>query len=270
MRRSVSLSLSLLVSLWAMPLAAQDAPPAAAEAPAAEAPAEDTAAPTPEPSPLQQADTLFDQGTLKSIQASLPLYSQVADAEPKNFEAQWKAGRAHRQYADKAKERQKKNWKKLSAKHGKLGMKYSARAIELEPSKPHGHHWYGSSVGTYADGVSIITALSEGLKDKTEKAFEKAYSLDKKYNEAGPVLALGRFWSVLPWPMTDNDKALKYLREFQKYYPNKAEGQIYLAEVLIDEGGDAFKAEAGKLLDKAEKSGVPYYVQRAKELRKDL
>jgi len=222
------------------------------------------------PDSLAQADALYGRGDLASMQGSLALYDLAATARPDDYDAQWKAARAHREYANKAKEQQVAGWTHLCAEQGKIAMAQASAAIKLQPDRAPAHLWYGSAVATYADGVSLITALSEGLKDKTQRAFERAYQLDKHYNEAGPVLALGRFWSVLPWPLKDNKKALKFLREFQQLFPAKPEGQAYLAEVLIDEGGAANEADATTLLDQLDRCGVPYYQERAKELRKKL
>ncbi|MBN2359864.1 MAG: hypothetical protein JXR83_10450 [Deltaproteobacteria bacterium] len=219
---------------------------------------------------LAQAELLYQRGDLASMRSALALYDQAASARPGDYEAQWKAARCHREYANKAKELQIKGWKKLCAEHGKVAMAYGAKAIAIEPDRAPGHLWYGSAVGTYADGVSLLTALAEGLKDKTQRAFERAYQIDKHYNEAGPMLALGRFWSVLPWPMKDNRRALQFLREYQRHFPAKPEGQLYLVEVLLDEGGKANQAEARTLLDQLERCGVPFYQQRAVELRGKL
>ena len=86
-------------------------------------------------------------------------------------------------------------------------MGFAEKAITLAPDKVEGYYYYGLSVGIYSDGVSILTALSEGLKNKTQQSFETAYKIDKTYNRGGPMLSLGRFWTVLPWPMNDEDKA---------------------------------------------------------------
>ena len=79
-------------------------------------------------------------------------------------------------------------------------MDYAQKAIDLQPGKPDGHFYYGVSAGTYSDGVSIATVFTEGLKNKTQTSSEKAYAY-KTYEQGGPILALGRFWTVLPWPL---------------------------------------------------------------------
>ncbi len=140
-----------------------------------------------------------------------------------------------REYGKEAKRQRIEGWKEICARHGKEGMKYAQGAMEQEPGKTEGFYFYGLSVGIYSDGVSILTALAEGLKKKTQNGFEKAYELDKMYDEAGPILALGRFWAVVPWPFKDKKKALKFYREYQRtqYFAKKDEGKVYLAELLL-------------------------------------
>ncbi len=151
-------------------------------------------------------------------------------------------------------------------------MKYAEKAVEQRPDKPDGHYYYGLNAGIYSDGVSIFTALAEGLKSKTQSSFEKAYVLDKMYNEAGPILALGRFWAVVPWPYKDKKKALKFYREYQKtrYFNKKVEGKIYLAEVLLELKGKENKEEAKALLKKASRSDEKYFIDWAKRLLRKI
>jgi hypothetical protein len=88
------------------------------------------------------------------------------------------------------------------------------------------------------------------------------------YKEGGPMIALGRFWQVLPWPMYDRKKSLQYYREYQatKYFADNIEVHVYLGELLIQMGGDKNKAEAKGYLEKAAKSNDPYFRDQALEL----
>ena len=221
---------------------------------------------------LAQADKLFDQGGLENYRQAIELYQKALAENPDSYEANWKSARAHREYGDAAKTQKMEGWKDICAKSGKEGMKYAQKAIELEPEKPDGYYYYGLNVGIYSDGVSIFTALAEGLKDKTQKSFEKTYAIDKMYKEAGPMIALGRFWQVLPWPMYDRKKALQYYREYQttKYFADNIEVHVYLGELLIQMGGDKNKAEAKGYLEKAAKSDDPYFRDWANELLKKI
>ena len=221
---------------------------------------------------LAEADRLFASGGLENLQKSIPLYTQAAAQEPGSFEVLWKCARAHREYANLAKQQAVPDWKNICAEHGKIGMQCAQKAIDLQPEKPDGHYYYGVNVGIYSDGVSIVTALAEGLKDKTQSSFEKAYALDKSYKQGGPMLSLGRFWSVLPWPLRDRQKGLDYFREYQQagYFDANIEAHLFLSELLIQMGGDDQKKEARGYLDKAAHSPDPYFKQWAARLLAEL
>ncbi len=219
-------------------------------------------------SSLEQADTLYDQGGLDNIKKSIGLYLAAVKDNPKDYGTNWKCARAHRDYGNLSKRKKVEGWKKICAEYGKKGMEYAKQAIDIAPDKPAAHYYYGISVGIYSDGVSILTALSEGLKNKTQSSFEKAYELDKMYNDAGPMLSLGRFWAVLPWPMKDKKDSLKYYREYQQtpYFADSDEAHIFVAELLLDIGGKDNKAEAKTLLEKAAGAEEPYFGDWAKRL----
>ena len=219
-----------------------------------------------------EADKLYRLGGLENYKQAIELLEKELAANPDSYEANWKCSRSHREYGNKAKSQKVDGWKDICAEYGKKGMQYAQKAIELEPGRPDGHYYYGLNVGIYSDGVSIFTALSEGLKDKTQTSFEKTYEIDKMYKEAGPMLSLGRFWAVLPWPMRDRDKSLEYYREYQatEYFADNLEAHFYLGEVLYQIGGKENKAEAKGLLEKAATSEDPYFADQAKDLLKKL
>ena len=221
---------------------------------------------------VSDADKLFEQGGLANYKQAIELYQKAIAANPGSYEANWKCARAHREYGDAVKSQKVEGWKDICARYGKEGMQYAQKAAELDPAKPDGYYYYGLNVGVYSDGVSVFTALAEGLKDKTQNSFEKTYEIDKMYKEGGPMIALGRFWAVLPWPMYDRKKSLKYYREYQatEYFADNAEAHVYLGELLVQMGGDKNKAEAKGYLKKAAQSDDPYFRDKAKELSAKL
>ena len=221
---------------------------------------------------LAEADKIFDEGGVENFKKSIELYQKAVEQQPDDYEANWKLARAIREYADKSRKKGVEGWKDICAKYGKEGMKYAQKAIELKPERPDGYYYYGLNVGIYSDGVSILTALGEGLKGKTQESFEKTYEINKLYKDGGPMLSLGRFWAVLPWPMTDRKKALAYYREYQQteYFATNTEAQVFLAELLIQMGGDKNKAEAKGYVEKALQSDDPYFKDYAARLQADL
>ena len=221
---------------------------------------------------LAEADRIFDQGGLENYKKSIDLYIKAVEQHADDYEAAWKCARAHREYADKAKKKGVEGWKEICAQYGKAGMQYAQKAIELKPERPDGHYYYGLNVGIYSDGVSIFTALKEGLKNKTQQSFEKTYEINKMYKDGGPMLSLGRFWAVLPWPLHDRKKSLAYYREYQqtKYFASNTEAQLFLAELLIQMGGDENETEAKGYVENGLKSDDPYFVDWAKRLQSKL
>jgi hypothetical protein len=221
---------------------------------------------------LTDADALYASAGLENYRAAIPLYEKAVAEEPNNYDALWKCARAHREYGNEVKKQGGPDWEDLCAQHGKAGMQYAEQAIALAPEKVEGHYYFGLSVGIYSDGVSILTALGEGLKNKTQESFEKAYAIDKTYKQGGPMLSLGRFWTVLPWPMDDEDKALAYFREFQSagFLEDSVEGKVYFAELLMNIGGQDNETEARQLLQAAAQSPEAYYAEWAKRLLQEL
>jgi len=216
---------------------------------------------------IAQADALFDKGDVDSILESIPLYIKAVEANPNSYEANWKCARAHREYANLNLEQELEGWKDVCKKYGKDGMRYGEKAKELEPEKIEGHYYYGLCVASYSDGVSILKALKEGLKGSTQKAFYKAYEIDKMFEDGGPILAIARFWHQLPFPLRNKRRAQKYFEEHHKYFPDDPQGLVYFAELLIDRRK---KDEARPLLEKAVAGDEPYYSKLAKKLLEDL
>lgn len=212
---------------------------------------------------LADADALWAKKGLDNLKKASELYAKAVQANPSSYEACWKASRGFRDYGNGAKTSGAAGWKEICKSAGKAGMQYGEKAQALNPNGVEGWYYYGISVGTYADGVSIVTALKEGLKGKTQKGFETAYAKNKMYDDGGPILALGRFWMVLPWPMKDDKKSEQYLREYLKLFPNKPEAQVYIGELLIDMKK---KDEAKTWLNKAAASSDKYWAGEAKKL----
>lgn len=221
---------------------------------------------------LSMADELYEQGGIENYKRSIELYLKAVKENSNDYDANWKSARAYREYGEAIKRQAVEGWKKACTKYGKEGMKYAEKAIKQRPDRPDGHYYYGLNVGIYSDGVSVLTALAEGLKSKTQSSLEKAYELDKMYDEAGPMLSLGRFWAVVPWPYKDKKKALKFYREYQQtqYFNEKAEGKIYLAEVLLALNGKENRKEAKALLQKASQSDEKYFIDWSKRLLKKI
>ncbi len=223
--------------------------------------------------PLDKAEALIKKGDLENRKKALDICLEVVEKNPDSYRANWMAARACREYANMVKREGREGWEDVCKEYGKKGMNFADKATQLNPDGVEGYYWYGTNVGIYSDGTGIVTALREGLKDKTQKNFEKAYSIDKLYSKGGPIIALGRFWYVLPWPLNDKDKSEEYFREFQttEFYgdPDTVEFNVYFAELLMDSRKTRDEARA-LLLQVPKLSDDPYWNKKADELLAEL
>ena len=157
----------------------------------------------------------YAAGNVAALKADADAAIKAAVAAPSDYDANWKAAKALRLWGDEAVTQAVQGWKDIAKSAGKDGMKFGEIATKLNPGGIEGWYYYGLCVGTYSDGVSILTAMGEGLKGKTQKGFETAYATDKTFDTGGPIIALGRFWQVLPGIAgRDNKKAESLFNEY--------------------------------------------------------
>lgn len=223
---------------------------------------------------LTAADELIEKGGLKNYKNAYEMCVKAIKEKPERYRANWMAAKACWECGNEIKKAGKAGWEDVCGEYGKRGMEFADKAERLDPQKPEGYYYYGLNVGLYSDGVSIFTALREGFKNKVQKSFEAVYKIDKNYNKGGCLIALGRFWQVLPWIAGgDRDKAEKYYREFynSRFYgnPDTVEFNIYFAELLMD--SRKTKAEARAVLEEVPKiSNDPYWNKKAQEMLNNL
>jgi tetratricopeptide (TPR) repeat protein len=66
-----------------------------------------------------------------------------------------------------------------------------------------------------------------------EEHIGKALEIDKMYDYAGPLRAVGRYWYKLPWPKRNIKKSIGYLEEAVDSAPTNIRGHVYLAESYL-------------------------------------
>jgi hypothetical protein len=219
-----------------------------------------------------EGDLLHSQGGLHNYKKAVELYHKALQSSKADYSLYWKFARLCHDYGEEAEDRKIQGWKKICIEYGRLGMEYAQKAIDLDGRRPEGYYYYGLNIGVYAEGAGALAALKEGLKKKTRYCFEKAYEIDKMYDKGGPILALARFWAVLPWPFKDKTKALKYYREYEQtpYFQEKSDAQVYFAELLLSFGGKENREEARKFLKMAAKSRNREFSLRADKLLREI
>jgi len=194
------------------------------------------------------APSAFAAESVPELKSAAEAAVKIALAAPGDYEANWKASKALRSYGDEAVSQEVTGWKEIAKSIGKDGMKFGEIATKLKPEGIEGWYYYGLSVGVYSDGVSIVTAITEGLKGKTQKGFEMAYAKDKMYDKGGPILALGRFWQVLPSIAgRDTKKAQKLFEEYIALFssdPDMGSSVWYYRGQLLKDAGKVAEAKA--------------------------
>ena len=170
------------------------------------------------------------RGDPKAVEESIETGKKALALDPQNYEAVWRLALV---YWWKGQLNRDKEVRKTV---GLEGMKYGELAIKLNPERAEGHLMYALAIGNYSYGVSIATAVFQGLASKFEQAALKAYELDKHLDDGAPMVALGRYYQQLPWPLRDKKKALQYLEEAKRSHPNNLRGRLHLAEAYLDLG----------------------------------
>jgi tetratricopeptide (TPR) repeat protein len=184
---------------------------------------------------LHEGDLLWaDRAYADKAQASIAAYMKVLTVEPDNYAACWKIARSYFYLGDKLPETNE-----LKDRHrelGEKGMSYAKRALQVNPEGIEGHYYYALSLAQYSIGISIVKALLKGLGPDYERHLEKVLAINKEYDYAGPLRAMGRYWYRLPWPKRDLKKSIYYLKESIERAPLSIRGYVYVAESYLKDG----------------------------------
>ena len=129
---------------------------------------------------------------------------------------------------------------------GKTGWDLAERAIAANPNDVAGYYWAAVCMGSYALGLGVVRALSQGLEGRFRDRMGRATALNDGYEAGGVETAWGRFFQKLPWPKRDRRAAEDHLRRALAINPNALRARVYLANLYLDEGR---AAEAKPLLD---------------------
>jgi tetratricopeptide (TPR) repeat protein len=180
--------------------------------------------------------------------ASIAAYKRVLEIDENNYDACWKIARSCFFLGDGLPETDE-----MKVRHremGEQGMPYGKKALAINPGGIEGHYYYALCIAEYSIGISIVKALAKGLGPEYEKHVGKALELDRHYDSAGPLRAMGRYWYKLPWPKRDIEKSVRYLKEAVEATPFSIRGRVYLAEsYLKGEDNGLAQAELRKALE---------------------
>ena len=92
------------------------------------------------------------------------------------------------------------------AREAHLGLRSTGRP-RPNPSRVEGWFYASAGVGMYSLGISIVTALLDGMESKYIDRLKKAQAADPTYYDHGADVSWGRYWYELPWPKYDGEKS---------------------------------------------------------------
>jgi tetratricopeptide (TPR) repeat protein len=165
---------------------------------------------------------------LERVRAAAAALTQIANANPKDYEDHWHAARAWCWLADYGAD----DKEKVAAAH--RAIEFAERAIALNERRVEGHYFRGRSIGMLADIERGIKAL--GRVKEMAKSLERAIQLDEKFDEGGPRRLLGLLLLHSPgWPISIGDKkaADRHIRRAVELVPEYPENQTALAQLLF-------------------------------------
>ncbi|HEX3696955.1 MAG TPA: tetratricopeptide repeat protein [Polyangia bacterium] len=179
------------------------------------------------------------------------LATQALGRAPGDYTVLWRAARVYFWMSDDpaASNDQRSAW-------GKQGWDLAEQAIKANPNDVAGHYYAAVCMGSYALGLGIMRALSQGLEGKFKERLKRAEELEPKYQNGGIFIAWGRFYDKLPWPKRDRKKAQQYERQAMQVNPASLRARVYLASSLIEDGRPE---EARRLLDEVRAAPIGRY-----------
>lgn len=179
----------------------------------------------------KQLDALYaqrqDSEKLKELEKAT---EEALKAYPEDYGVLWRAARYHYWVSDGLANKESKK------RIGKLSWDLGERAVKANKDGIEGHYYAAIGMGQYSQAIGILNALTEGIEGKFNARLDKAVSMDGGYSSAGPLIAKGRYFHLLPWPKRDLDKAAQHFEKAIKEKPEALRAYLYLAETQLADG----------------------------------
>lgn len=165
-----------------------------------------------------------ERGDPVAVDRAVAVATPVFSAHPSSYEIAWRLARLYWRQGDLATVKAQRRERYATARH------YAESASRLDPSRVEGHCYYALTTGDYGGTLSLVGAALEGIASTFEQEMQRAYAIDRDFDHGNPMLALGRYYFSLPWPMRDLSRSRRYLEEVTKRHPDVLLGHLYLAE----------------------------------------
>ncbi|MFN0062182.1 MAG: tetratricopeptide repeat protein [Myxococcaceae bacterium] len=182
------------------------------------------------PEQLAQLDALWAQRGLPDVTQVLEKVHRDALREaPGDFDLLWRAARERVWVADAAKD------VRLKKAAGMEAWRFGEQAVAQRPERVEGHYYMASGMGAHAEAAGPMRALSLGIAQKFVEEMNKAAAIDAGFDRGGPLLALGRYNALVPWPVRNLREAETLLTQVRERFPENLRATHYLAELKLSQ-----------------------------------
>jgi tetratricopeptide (TPR) repeat protein len=173
---------------------------------------------------LRRLDSLYDhRGEVGVLDELIATVQQLGHAS-EDYDIVWRLARVWSWYAFTSDE---KCERRLAAERA---LALGRRAMDLAPDRVEGYYTYAIATGVYANSIGAAQAFVRRVASDFERTMTRAYELDRHFDDGAPMIALGRYYYELPWPMRDLERSTRLLEEAVASHPHSARGHLYLAE----------------------------------------
>ena len=181
------------------------------------------------PELVKYADDIYARPDASSVdmENALLALDKATKADPKDFDAEWKAARATVWLADEFYDDKTKR-----AHFSGRGIDYAKAAIALQPGRVEGHYYSGENLGLSAT-TKVVGA--KFMVPSVRDAAKKALQLGACYDQGGPPRLLGALYTEAPpWPASigDPDKGVEFLQQALKCGPDYVQNNLLYANAL--------------------------------------
>jgi len=154
------------------------------------------------PSPTDaaaRADELWKRrDDLTALAQQKAVLEQAAATAPADYGLLWRMARWYAWRADDP-----RLPKDERAQLGKAGWDLAEKAVAINPNHVAAQYWAMAGMGTYALGLGIVRAITQGIEGKFKERLGRAERLDGRYAHGAIAVAWGGYWAKLPWPKYD-------------------------------------------------------------------
>ncbi len=119
---------------------------------------------------------------------------------------------------------------------GKQAWELGDKAAAAEPTRVEGYFYAMAGVGNYSLGIGVISALMKGIEGKFRERLARAEAIDPGFEGGAIPMSWGRFYYELPWPKHDAKRSEKFLRQAIALNAGNVRANVYLGDLLLDEG----------------------------------